>query len=460
MKKCLYILSFLVTFNVSAQWSYVGSSDGFAPNGAIVPVLRFHPVNFEPYVFYFDFEQNVGAGYTLMRFDGSDWTDVGGRRFQPEEFGILTPFNVGFEFNLTNNRPVVYYDSPPNHVQEFDGISWLEIVGDNEISIDDFLMAGEGFGFAVNPLNGNPTVAFSDVSPEGTAGLGSVVSFGPEEWGYLSTPKFTQAVSSYFDIAYNSINGAPYLLHGGGTDNQITVSEFDGDIWNDLGDPNFANQNNIVAKIRIDQNNGDIYIAKPSTINSLPTIEVKKWDGDNWIDLVTDITQIHAQATAFDFQIHPSTGEVYLLYLDRDINNSLNVARFNGTNWMQLGTETVITGGSDYISLAFHPETYIPYVAYGSASETGGWVRKFDGVVGVNDNNVLETIILYPNPATNEVSFSNGAIISFLIYDTKGRLISEGEGRTANIDHLSEGVYFIKGIDISGNMITKRLVKK
>jgi len=461
MKKLIFFLIVLNFMSLKAQWVDVGPATGFAPAGAVVPQLRFHPVTSEPHILFLDFEQNVGAGYTLMRFDGSNWTDVGGRYFQPEVFGILTPFQVGFEFNPINNRPTVQYNSPPLHVQEYDGVSWVEFVGTNTITIRDFF-AGGGLSFALNPLTGYPTVAFSDSSPGGVLGLASVVSFGGTNWGYLGTPKFTQTTTVYLDIAYSILNGAPYLLHGGGPANQITVSAFDGAIWNDLGSPNFANQNNTIAKIRINQITGDIYIAKPSTINTQPTIEVKKWDGTNWVELVTDITQVHSQATAFDIQIHPISGEVFLLYMDRDLggaNPQLNLKQLIGSDWLQVGTESISTGGSDHISLEFHPTTNIPYVAYGSASGSGGWLKKFNGVLEVNDTNVLEASVLYPNPAGDTVSFSDVTVNEIIVYDQNGRQLLSAKNNSVNLEFLAPGLYYIKGSNGDATVV-KKLIKK
>ena len=449
----------LVSFYSRGQWSFVGSSDGFAPDGAVTPVIRFHPQTNEPHVFYFDFLQNVGAGPTLMRFDGSDWTPLGGRRFDTDATN-LTPFKLGFDFDRTNNWPVVYYDSPPSHVQTFDGIDWLEYVGDDTIQIQDFFMGGDGFGFAVNPLNGNPTIAFSDTSNGGTPGLGSVVSYGPTNWGYLSTPKFTQAVAAHFDMEYYAANGAPYLLHDGGAGDRVVVSEFDGMEWNDLPDPNLTNQNNTIAKIRIDQSNGDIYIANPANIGGRPTIEVKRWDGSSWSDL-TNSDQVHAQSSAFDIGVNPGDGMVYLLYMDRDntpSNPNLTVSRFDGSNWMMLGDET-ISGGSDHISLAFHPVDFVPYVAYGASSGSGGWVKRFDGTLAVESNVIkAENYKLSPNPARGFTQFYGGEIESFVIYDMLGRAVLNGRGNRIHTESLSQGSYVVKAVSVEGLSIHRRLL--
>ncbi|PQB05444.1 T9SS type A sorting domain-containing protein [Aureitalea marina] len=462
MKRYVLLLAMLATLTGYCQWSFVGSSDGFAPDGAITPVLRFHPQTNEPYVFFFDFLQNVGAGPTLMRFDGSDWVDLGGRRFDDDDPN-LTPFKIGFDFDRTNNWPVVYYDSPPNHMQTFDGIDWIEYVGDDTIQIQDFFINGDGFGFAVNPLNGNPTLAFSDTSNGGTPGLASVVSYGPTNWGYLSTPKFSQEVAAFFDMEYYASNGAPYLLHDGGTGDRVVVSEFDGVEWNDLPDPNLTNQNNSIAKIRIDQSNGDIYVANPANIGGQPTIEVKKWDGSTWTDLVTDVTQVHAQATAFDFGINPGDGMVYLLYMDRNntsSNPNLTVSRYDGSDWVMLGNET-ISGGSDHISLAFHPVDFVPYVAYGAASGSGGWVKRFDGTLGVNDPSLAQLEIrLTPNPAINYTKITGMLVDQYEVYDLNGRRLLAGYGNQVNTESLSAGTYLVKVVSTSGQPNHTKLIVK
>lgn len=460
MKRYIFTLSLLVTLSGYSQWSFVGGSDGFAPDGAITPVLRFHPQTEEPYVFFYDFEQNVGAGPTLMRFDGNNWVDIGGRRFDDDPIN-LTPNELGFDFDPTNNWPIVYYRSPPSHVQTFDGIDWIEYVGDDTIQIQDFFINDEDVAFAVNPQNGNPTVAFSDTSNGGTSGLVSCVSYGPTNWGYLDTPKWSDAVSTYFDMVYNNNTAVPYLLHTGAAGNRLIVSYFNGIDWLDLPDPNFTNQSNLIAKVRIDQSNGDVYAANPATINGQPTIEVKKWDGSNWTDLVTDITQIHAQATAFDFGINPGDGSVHILYMDRNntpSNPNLTVSRYDGSNWVMLGNETV-SGGSDHISLAFHPSSYVPYVAYGSAIGSGGWVKRFDGVLSTGDQQT-KTVEFYlsPNPTRNGSRIVGEYIAGYEVYNLQGQLVRKGQSDRIDTGGMQSGIYLVRAFDRDGLTSTKKLM--
>ena len=462
MKRYIFIFTFLFTITGQGQWSFVGGSEGFAPEGAIVPVLRFHPQTEEPYVFFFDFEQNQGAGPTLMRYDGSNWVDVGGRRFDNDPVH-LTPYEFGFDFDPTNNWPIVYYSSPPAHVQTFDGLDWIEYVGDDAIQIQDFFIGSEDVGFAVNPLNGNPTIAFSDTSNGGTLGLVSCVSYGPTNWGYLDTPKWSEAVSTYFDMVYDENTAVPYLLHSGGSGNRLIVSYFNGSDWLNLPDPNFTNQSNFVAKVRIDQATGDVYAANPAFRDGLNTIEVKKWDGTSWTELVTDVTQVHAQATAFDFDINPGDGAVYLLYMDRNntpSNPNLTVSRYDGSNWVMLGSES-ISGGSDHISLAFHPSTFVPYVAYGAANESGGWVKRFDGILSNNNLPPSSTnFYLSPNPALNGSRIVGENIRGFEVYNLQGQLITRGENEYIDTSSLATGIYLVRAFDDLGASSTKKLMVK
>ncbi|MDX9933006.1 MAG: immune inhibitor A, partial [Bacteroidales bacterium] len=79
--------------------------------------------------------------------------------------------------------------------------------------------------------------------------------------------------------------------------------------------------------------------------------------------------------------------------------------------------------------------------------------------VGLDENH-LNIINVYPNPATNELSLSNVAQGDYFISDISGNIVQQGicEGGALNISNLAQGLYFITVIE-NGTMLRAKFVK-
>ena len=78
--------------------------------------------------------------------------------------------------------------------------------------------------------------------------------------------------------------------------------------------------------------------------------------------------------------LHPTTGAPYVAYSDFGNSNAgkASVMTCNGSAWSTVGVAGFSDGSADWISLALHPTTDAPYVAYqdGSGKAT---VQTFNG---------------------------------------------------------------------------------
>lgn len=85
--------------------------------------------------------------------------------------------------------------------------------------------------------------------------------------------------------------------------------------------------------------------------------------------------------------------------------------------------------------------------------------------VGLEENGI-ETIRVFPNPAFNEitVSLSDGSLRYYMIMDALGkvkfsRVVNEKESTIISLKGMDAGLYFISFTDHHGNKITKKIVK-
>lgn len=70
-----------------------------------------------------------------------------------------------------------------------------------------------------------------------------------------------------------------------------------------------------------------------------------------------------------------------------------------------------------------------------------------------------EQVVLFPNPSTDIVSFSNKQIDSATVYDLNGRLVLTARDNTFSVKSLSSGVYLVKAKLENGSEITRKLIK-
>ena len=104
----------------------------------------------------------------------------------------------------------------------------------------------------------------------------------------------------------------------------------------------------------------------------------------------------------------------------------------------------------------------------GVALPSGGPLIMLEEVLGNKDNELINAITLYPNPAKEQVTLSNSSSIKLeaaMIYDLKGKLVSQinlqdmQDERVIDVSSFATGVYVvhIKGEQSS---VVKRMIKK
>ena len=104
----------------------------------------------------------------------------------------------------------------------------------------------------------------------------------------------------------------------------------------------------------------------------------------------------------------------------------------------------------------------------GVALPSGGPLIMLEEVLGNKDNELINAITLYPNPAKEQVTLSNNSNIALktaMIYDLKGKLISQiylqniQSDQVIDVSSYPTGVYLvhIKGEQSS---VLKQIIKE
>ena len=79
--------------------------------------------------------------------------------------------------------------------------------------------------------------------------------------------------------------------------------------------------------------------------------------------------------------------------------------------------------------------------------------------LGVDDPEINSSVILYPNPSRDYVSFSDNTISNIEIYNMQGKMVKESKSNTISVRTLSNGLYVVKGVKTTGGEIVKKLIK-
>jgi len=340
---------------LSFAWQDVGTA-GFSAGGGTYQSLAFHPGTNEPYVAYQD--GGNGNRTTVMRFDGTNWVNVGTAGFSGG--GSLYQ---SMAFHPVTHEPYVAYRDLSNGnratVMRFDGTNWVN-VGTAGFSAGN----SEYQSLAFHPTTNEPYVAYRDFS---NGRRTTVMRFDGTNWVNVGTVGFSAGQIMYSSLAFHPVTHEPYVAYRDVSNgNRATVMRFDGTNWMNVGTAGFSaigfTNNNVLA---FHPATNEPYVAYQDGGNGRRTT-VMRFDGTNWVNVGTagfSAGNSFWQSLAF----HPATDEPYVAYRDQNNGNRTVVMRFDGTAWVNVGTAGFSAGSASYQSLAFHPVTHEPYVGYGDA---------------------------------------------------------------------------------------------
>ncbi|MCC5945458.1 MAG: choice-of-anchor D domain-containing protein, partial [Bernardetiaceae bacterium] len=204
------------------------------------------------------------------------------------------------------------------------------------------------------------------------------------QWTNVGTPGFSAGGALNQSLVFHPTSNEPYLAYRDGANaSKTTVMRFDGTNWVNVGIAGFSAGTSAFQSLAIHPTTGEPYVAyQDFTIFQRTT--VMRFDGTNWVNVGTAGFSgglANYQSLAF----HPTTHEPYVAYQeDFGFANKATVMRFDGTDWVSVGVAGFSTSGAPYQSLAFHPTTHEPYVAFLDENFVKTSVMRFDGTNWVN----------------------------------------------------------------------------
>ena len=459
---------------INAQWTIVGPGPAYSEGPILNQEILFHPESNELYVAFYDFDlefNNVGH-ISMMKWDGDNWDYIGPRMFTQEDVNEFSGIQQGlldFEFNPVDNSPVIATRRVFN--QDVDGASVLTWNGGSWEQLGEVVIAGteDGSGFSgtkysmdINPFNGQAAISYQDANNGGT----SVLSFSSSEWGPLGLLSFTDLPSTYNSIAFHPVTGEAYVMNDSNENGFKKVQKFNGALWEEVGGPEVSESvyGDNADQIIFNPVTNEPYVVYFSLVqNPTASVRVKKFDGDAWVNVgenqEEEIWAFNPGIKSYSMKFHPISGEPYLIFADGNSNSYPSVYRFDGTNWVMLGSDPVFNIITNGLDLAFHPVTGVPYACGIDLSGKGvvlEYTGPMTGIAGINLP--VSTLTLGPNPANHEVRLMTVDLEHFELLDLNGRQVYTSTKNTINLQEFNTGVYIVKAFDRAGTIQTQRLV--
>jgi len=199
----------------------------------------------------------------------------------------------------------------------------------------------------------------------------SVLSAAAQQWSDVGDQGFTTSVitaSSVNSVDATITGTTPYTVHVNAI-GAIVVMKYSAGTWTALPSPD-TGSNNSNPTIRVNSQ-GEPYVAYANG-----GINVKKFNGTAWVQVgAANFNTTLASSAAARCSLDFDSGNVpYVAYMGGVSFTQVTIAKFNGTAWVAVGPANVIS--ASFMKLGISPAD-VPYVVSSNGSILQ--VRKFDG---------------------------------------------------------------------------------
>lgn len=138
------------------------------------------------------------------------------------------------------------------------------------------------------------------------------------------------------------------------------------------------------------------------------------------------------------------------------------------TNWGVSPAEPDNSGGQDYLTIIIKP-TATSFSLWNDLISTNAiyYLIEFDSGLGIEENELLNKVRIYPNPAAKYIMFDNSSSININqieIYDNVGKKVNSSKVESSqngiDVSTLNQGIYEVLISFENGNQVRKRFVKE
>ncbi len=284
----------------------------------------------------------------------------------------------------------------------------------------------------------------------------SCTSFA-QSWVNVGDSCYSLGPAPLLSIAIHP-SGNPYVLYRDDWGSQTAnVIKYDGSSWDFVGNQGFSNSPILSPSIAI-TSSGNIFSAFISSAHRA-SVNVMKFNGIIWDSVGnTGFTRRVANYVSLALGMHDT---LYVGYMDDSLTHfsPASVSKFDGTNWVFVGTRRFTPGGASWTSLATNAAG-TPYLAYvDHANGRKASVMKFDGsnwvnvgIPGFSDGAVENTALAIDAAGTPYVAYqdsANAAKLTVMKYNGAAWVPVGAVGLSAGVAYLSSKCL---AIDASGTL--------
>lgn len=319
------------------------------------------------------------------------WKNVGVKGFSLARCDYLT-----FALNSTGRPFVAYSDAGKGlkaTVMTFDGTNWVNV---------------GNAGFTV----GEAEMPFLAISPTDQLYLAlvdrginlkmTVMKFDGNSWTYVGNPGFGADFPEDLNMAFNPIDSLPYIAFDGCNNGcPPVVMKFNGTSWVDVGNAATFTDNVRFPSLAFSPA-GQPYLAY-SDYKWYSRLSVIKYDGANWVLVGTDHFTYPNGGWYVKMAFNPADSLPNVAFTDGGVANKVSVMKFNGSSWVFVGDEGFSADYANYMNLAFSPsgQPYVAFQDFGVSRKAVVMTYTGGSWTSVGINGVSADQAFYENVAVN-----------------------------------------------------------
>lgn len=234
-------------------------------------------------------------------------------------------------------------DSDGHSVYKWDGTSWNELGhGSSSVSIDNWTINA----VFVDKVDNVYAAAFND----------SLAGYYIAKWDGITWSPVGANFPIASDISAITMDKHGNLYAAGGyldASYRYYVAKWDGVSWSELGTGNQSLNANAEINCMIIDTLDNIYVAGDFSNNAGDTsadLYVAKWDGTNWTQVGGAVATNYYNGENIGALAIDAAGNLYATGMYTDGNHKYYVSKWDGTTWSKLGTGTNALNANGIIS--------------------------------------------------------------------------------------------------------------